>query len=65
MSRVALKDIRALKFYKDAYTLSRRGDPIPQLTCVGKPCRLYQPDIVRCTSLGGSGTDVDWKVSTT
>ena len=60
--RVALQEIRALTFYKDTDTLARRGRPIPQLTCVGKPSKLNQPDVVSCTSLGGSGTDVDWKV---
>ena len=61
MSRVALAKIPSLTFYKDSQTLSRRGQPIPQLTCIGKPCRLYQPEAVRCTNIGGSGTDVDWK----
>ncbi|KAI0364319.1 DUF1183-domain-containing protein [Pilatotrama ljubarskyi] len=61
MSRVALAKIPALTFYKDELTLARRAPPIPQLTCIGKPCRLYQPDVVRCVNIGGSGTDVDWK----
>ncbi|KAH9902487.1 hypothetical protein C8Q73DRAFT_635024 [Cubamyces lactineus] len=61
MSRVALAKISALTFYKDELTSSRRGPPVPQLTCIGKPCRLYQPDVVRCVNVGGSGTDVDWK----
>lgn len=63
MSRVALAKIPALTFYKDSVTLSRRTRPIPQLTCVGKPCKSYQPDVVRCESLGGEGTDIDWKVN--
>ncbi|KAI0749955.1 hypothetical protein C8Q80DRAFT_656568 [Daedaleopsis nitida] len=61
MSRVPLSKIKSLTFYSDRDTLSRRGTPIPQLTCVGKPCRVYQPQAVRCTNFGGSGTDVDWK----
>lgn len=61
MSRVALASIPALTFYKDELTAARRGDPIPQLTCIGKACRFYTPDVVRCTNSGGSGTDVDWK----
>ncbi|CDO78042.1 hypothetical protein BN946_scf184724.g6 [Trametes cinnabarina] len=61
MSRVALAKIPSLTLYKDEFTLSRRGPPIPQLTCIGKPCRLYQPEVVRCVNVGGSGTDVDWK----
>ncbi|OSC98530.1 DUF1183-domain-containing protein [Trametes coccinea BRFM310] len=61
MSRVALAQIPSLTFYKDEFTLSRRGSPIPQLTCIGKPCRLYQPEVVHCVNIGGSGADVDWK----
>ncbi|OCH94863.1 DUF1183-domain-containing protein [Obba rivulosa] len=61
MSRTALSRIKALTFYKDALTSSRRGQPIPQLECIGKPCRLYQPEAIRCVNLGGEGTDVDWK----
>lgn len=60
--KIALSSIRSLTFYKDALTEARRTDPIQQLTCIGKPCNLYQPDVVRCTNAGGSGTEVDWKV---
>ncbi|KAH9933645.1 uncharacterized protein BXZ73DRAFT_46289 [Epithele typhae] len=59
--RVALSSIPALTFYRDSDTLARRASPVPQLTCIGKACDLYQPEAVRCTNLGGSGTDVDWK----
>ncbi|KZT21990.1 DUF1183-domain-containing protein [Neolentinus lepideus HHB14362 ss-1] len=61
MSRVALATIPALTFYKDELTAARRSAPVQQLTCLGKACHLYTPDVVRCTNLGGSGTDVDWK----
>lgn len=61
MSRQQLAQIPALTFYKDEWTKSRRTAPISQLTCVGKPCKWYTPDAVRCTNLGGTGTDVDWK----
>ncbi|KAI0667839.1 hypothetical protein C8Q78DRAFT_959561, partial [Trametes maxima] len=61
MARVALADIHALTLYKDEITRARRTSPIPQLTCIGKPCRLFQPDVVRCENIGGSGTEVDWK----
>ncbi|KAH9939527.1 hypothetical protein B0H21DRAFT_756691 [Amylocystis lapponica] len=59
--RVALSKIPSLTFYKDAQTLSRRGQPVDQLVCIGKPCELYQPEVVRCVNIGGEGTDVDWK----
>ncbi|KAJ7903428.1 hypothetical protein B0H14DRAFT_3122780 [Mycena olivaceomarginata] len=61
MSRLELAKIPALTFYKDSFTEARRTEPIPQLVCVGKPCKLYQPEVVRCESLGGSGTEIDWK----
>jgi len=62
MSKVELAKIKSLTFYKDALTTARRTAPMEQLVCVGKPCRLFQPEVVRCTNLGGVGTDVDWKV---
>jgi len=61
MSKVELAKIRALTFYKGERTTYRRSSALPQLSCIGKPCSLYQPEVVRCESLGGSGVDVDWK----
>jgi hypothetical protein len=61
-TRVKLADITALTLYNDEPTLSRRGQPIPQLICKGKPCNSYTPDVIRCVNLGGEGTNVDWKV---
>lgn len=61
MSRIALENIPALTFYKNSLTAARRTSPIAQLVCIGKPCTLYQPEVVRCTNIGGSGVDVDWK----
>ncbi|KAI9510743.1 hypothetical protein F5148DRAFT_1176969 [Russula earlei] len=63
-SRVKLVDIPALTLYNDEPTLSRRGQPIPQLICKGKPCSLFKPDVIRCINLGGEGTNVDWKCET-
>ena len=62
MSRILLQNIPALTFYKDSLTVARRADAIPQLNCIGKACKLYQPEAIRCTNVGGSGNDVDWKV---
>ncbi|KAF9223664.1 DUF1183-domain-containing protein [Gyrodon lividus] len=61
MSRIALESIPALTFYKNSLTAARRTSPIAQLVCIGKPCALYQPEVVRCGNIGGSGIDVDWK----
>lgn len=63
MSKVELAKIKSLTFYKDEVTTARRTSPLPQTICIGKPCKLFQPEVIRCVSLGGSGTDVDWKVS--
>jgi len=63
-SRVKLVDIPALTLYNDEPTLSRRGQPIPQLICKGKPCNSFKPDVIRCVNLGGEGTEVDWKCET-
>ena len=61
--RVELGSIPALTLYKHADAVGRRSR-LPQLVCKGKPCDLYQPEVVRCTKLpGGSGTNIDWKVS--
>jgi SOCE-associated regulatory factor of calcium homoeostasis len=51
-----------LTLYKDEPTLSRRGQPIPQLVCTGEACKLFTPDVIRCVNLGGESTEVDWKV---
>ncbi|KDR76293.1 hypothetical protein GALMADRAFT_68043 [Galerina marginata CBS 339.88] len=61
MSKVELAKIKSLTFYNDAQTAARRTAALPQLVCVGKPCKLFQPEVVRCINLGGVGTDVDWK----
>ncbi|KAI0270323.1 hypothetical protein BGY98DRAFT_1010348 [Russula aff. rugulosa BPL654] len=63
-SRVRLADIPALTLYNDEPTLSRRGQPISQLICKGKPCKLFQPDVIRCVNLGGVGANVDWQCET-
>ena len=62
-SRVSLASIPSLTFYSNTLTQSRRTPPIAQLSCVGKPCDLFQPDVVRCVNQGGQGTDVEWSVS--
>ena len=62
MSRVLLSKIRSITLYKDELTKARRLPAIPQLTCIGSPCRLFQPDVVRCYNNGGEGVDVDWTV---
>jgi hypothetical protein len=62
--RIELDKIPALTFYKHADAVGRRSR-LPQLVCKGEPCNLHQPEAVHCTKLpGGSGTNIDWKVST-
>ncbi|PWN30419.1 DUF1183-domain-containing protein [Jaminaea rosea] len=55
--RIPFDSIRALTFYDGHKTAARRTSPVPQLTCEGKLCRKFQPDVVSCTSLG----DGQWK----
>jgi hypothetical protein len=58
--RVKLSSIRSLTFYAGELTTSRRTAPVEQLVCEGAPCRRFQPDVVRCTNAGGTGSDIDW-----
>ena len=35
-----------------------------QLTCIGKPCASFQPEVVQCTNMGDDGSGgVQWRVS--
>lgn len=61
-TKVSLESIHSLTFYQDEYTQARRTIPIPQLKCFGKPCKQYQPEVIRCLNDGGKGLDVQWKV---
>ncbi|EIW75355.1 DUF1183-domain-containing protein, partial [Coniophora puteana RWD-64-598 SS2] len=58
---VRLDGISLLTLYQEALTTVRRMRPIAQLVCISKSCALYQPGVVHCKNIGGSGTDVDWK----
>ncbi|KZV84649.1 DUF1183-domain-containing protein, partial [Exidia glandulosa HHB12029] len=60
-TKVKLSDIESLTFYAGEKTAARRTSPIDQLKCIGKPCRTYKPDVVRCINTGGIGVEVDWK----
>ncbi|WVW78913.1 hypothetical protein I302_100876 [Kwoniella bestiolae CBS 10118] len=63
--KIALKSIKTLTFYADKLTHSRRVDPIPQLSCVGSACDLYQPEVVQCTNMGDDGFGgVQWSCDT-
>ncbi|KAF8635182.1 hypothetical protein AX15_000514 [Amanita polypyramis BW_CC] len=47
--------------HPNAETAGRRSR-LPQLICRGKPCNMYQPEVIHCRRLpGGYGTDIDWK----
>jgi len=59
--RVLLSSIKALTLYAGEKTLSRRGRPVPQLTCIGDACKYWTPDAVQCINVGGDGVDVNWK----
>lgn len=55
-----MDSIDTLTFYNGELTAARRSSPVPQLECVGKPCKLYQPDVVQCTAVGRNGPDTEW-----
>ncbi|KAF8339680.1 uncharacterized protein EI90DRAFT_3279271 [Cantharellus anzutake] len=59
--RVLLSSIKSLTLFSDEYTLARRASPIPQLTCIGQVCDVFQPEAIQCFNIGGTGTDVKWK----
>ncbi|KAH8923615.1 DUF1183-domain-containing protein [Atractiella rhizophila] len=60
--RIPLDNLSALTLYSDRMTTARRGDPIPQLTCEGKYCSYFTPDIVQCSNQGSSSPgNVEWK----
>ncbi|KAK8846605.1 hypothetical protein IAR55_005691 [Kwoniella newhampshirensis] len=63
--KVPLKAIKTLTFYADQVTTARRTSPIPQLTCVGKACKSFQPEVVQCTNMGDDGfAGVQWRCDT-
>ena len=56
-----MKSIRALTLQKGKMTAARRTSAVPQLTCEGKACRIYQPDVVQCTAVGDDGAGgLEW-----
>jgi len=61
-SRVLLSSIPTLTFYADEDTSFRRTEPVQQLTCQGKACQVYQPPVVQCQNMGGSGAELVWAV---
>ncbi|WWD21916.1 hypothetical protein CI109_106404 [Kwoniella shandongensis] len=63
--KVPLKSIKTLTFYADQLTAARRTSPIPQLTCIGKACKSFQPEVVQCTNMGDDGfAGVQWRCDT-
>ena len=44
--------------------LSNCGLMTAQLTCVGKPCQVFEPEVVQCTNMGDDGLgNIQWRVS--
>lgn len=59
--QIKLTDVQTLIFNRDAFTLARRSDSLPQLSCTGGPCEQYGPNTVLCKNVGSNGVDVNWK----
>ncbi|KAK4683413.1 hypothetical protein P7C73_g6855, partial [Tremellales sp. Uapishka_1] len=63
--KVALKGVKTLTFFADKKTTGRRTSPIPQLECVGKACRGFQPQVIQCTNNGDDGAgSIQWRCDT-
>ncbi|GAA5958003.1 hypothetical protein JCM3765_006229 [Sporobolomyces pararoseus] len=61
-TRIPMTSLTALTLHSDRKTTSRRHPPVPQLTCEGKLCRKYQPDVVQCIKVGEDGVGgLEWK----
>ncbi|ORX36145.1 hypothetical protein BD324DRAFT_526643 [Kockovaella imperatae] len=61
-SKVLLKDVKTVLFHAGAQTVARRTEPLPQLTCIGKACKVFQPEIVQCTNMGEDDTgSTQWR----
>lgn len=63
-SRIAIRDIEALTFYKGQWTTARRTTSIPQLQCVGGSAAGVASSIVntiQCRNQGFSGTEHQWR----
>ncbi|GAA5853977.1 hypothetical protein JCM8547_008177 [Rhodosporidiobolus lusitaniae] len=60
--RIRLKSLSALTLHSSKKTAHRRTSPVPQLTCQGKACRQFQPDVVQCVKVGEDGAGgLEWK----
>lgn len=60
---VLLSNIKTLTLHANRLTTSRRGPPVPQISCVGgSAAGLYDVDIMRCSNAGGEygPEDVQW-----
>ncbi|KAJ5475870.1 hypothetical protein N7475_001599 [Penicillium sp. IBT 31633x] len=61
---ILLSNVQTLTLRANRMTNSRRVSPIPQLSCVGpkQTCKLYQPEVMRCTNQGYDydEEDVQW-----
>ncbi|KAJ5778940.1 hypothetical protein N7457_006660 [Penicillium paradoxum] len=61
---ILLSNVQSLTLRAHRMTSSRRISPVPQLSCIGpkQTCKLYQPEIMRCTNQGYDydEEDVQW-----
>ncbi|KAG0160520.1 hypothetical protein PDIDSM_8050 [Penicillium digitatum] len=62
---ILLSNVQTLTLRAHRMTNSRRVSPIPQLSCAGpskQTCKLYQPEVMRCTNQGYDYDieDVQW-----
>ncbi|KAK0552328.1 hypothetical protein OC846_002929 [Tilletia horrida] len=55
--RILLDSIKTLTFYNGERTTARRSSSVPQLSCRGRACRSFEPDVIQCANMG----DWQWK----
>jgi hypothetical protein len=59
--KILLRDVTALTFKKDAFTIGRRSKGVPQIECVdGDACGKVDIPVIQCRNVGWDG-DVQWQ----
>ncbi|KAK0394219.1 hypothetical protein QR680_000629 [Steinernema hermaphroditum] len=60
--KILLSQVQVLTLSNGAYTTARRGNPIPQIKCIGGSAyNRFTPKSVQCYNRGSDGVDVQWE----
>ena len=55
-----MSSVTALTLRADRKTTGRRSSPVPQLSCKGRLCQEFQPDVVQCRAVGSDWSGTQW-----